>query len=471
MNKSRGSFTFFLAFFLATICYPACAQNQIVLTRDNSTIVLEPYAPNIVRVTLSLNKAKAAAAPGFGFIGSPATQGWELQHADAADVYRSSRIVVTVNANHPGSPSRTQRDIARFFNGSAPAAHITITTPDGKKLLEMTGWSMSVPNHKDGNAGILNDKRPTDPPFYQVGATFVSPDDEHYYGLGQNQEGFLDHRGHTRRMLAQLHRHRRAQRLRSVSGHQPRLRHVWDNPSKTTIEPGFNEQTTVDFRSGRPRVVLRDRRQHHRRDLLPATACSPAPRPCCPRPLTALSSASSATSRRMKCWPSPRAIATAICPLDVLVVDWFYYTKMGQIDLDPEHWPDPAAMNRQLHDMGFQTMISVWPRFVPRTRYYDLLLQEGWFDAPRRRHAHRTACPTTAPAPTSTPPIPMRPAGIGTPSATTSSAKASTRSGRMKPSPTCRPTAATSTSAPARATSTFIRCSTRRRSTTASAAT
>ena len=30
-----------------------------------------------------------------------------------------------------------------------------------------------------------------------MGATFVSPPDEHYYGLGQNQEGYLDHRGHT----------------------------------------------------------------------------------------------------------------------------------------------------------------------------------------------------------------------------------------------------------------------------------
>jgi alpha-D-xyloside xylohydrolase len=33
-------------------------------------------------------------------------------------------------------------------------------------------------------------------------------------------------------------------------------------------------------------------------------------------------------------------------PADVLVVDWFYYTKMGQMDLDPKFWPDPAAMNR-----------------------------------------------------------------------------------------------------------------------------
>jgi alpha-D-xyloside xylohydrolase len=58
-------------------------------------------------------------------------------------------------------------------------------------------------------------------------------------------------------------------------------------------------------------------------------------------------------------------------PADVMVVDWFYYTKMGQMDMDPAKWPDPAAMNRKLHAMGFQTMISVWPRFVPEDRYYD----------------------------------------------------------------------------------------------------
>ena len=29
-----------------------------------------------------------------------------------------------------------------------------------------------------------------------MGASFHSPDDEHYYGLGENQEGYLDHRGH-----------------------------------------------------------------------------------------------------------------------------------------------------------------------------------------------------------------------------------------------------------------------------------
>ena len=53
---------------------------------------------------------------------------------------------------------------------------------------------------------------------------------------------------------------------------------------------------------------------------------------------------------------------------------------MGQMDMDPAKWPDPAAMNQQLHAMNFHSMISVWPRFVPESRYYDMILKNGWFE-------------------------------------------------------------------------------------------
>ena len=128
---------------------------RIVMDRNGGTVVLEPYATNIIRVTLSLNKDSALAAPGYGFVGKPATEGWTHQQNEQGDVYRSSGLVVKVAVNHPGKPMATQIDIAKFFNGSAPPAHISIQTPDGKTLLEMTGWSMSVPNHKDGNAGSV----------------------------------------------------------------------------------------------------------------------------------------------------------------------------------------------------------------------------------------------------------------------------------------------------------------------------
>ena len=54
---------------------------------------------------------------------------------EQGDVYRSSRLVVKVAVNHPGKPMATQIDIAKFFNGSAPAANISIQTPEGKTLV------------------------------------------------------------------------------------------------------------------------------------------------------------------------------------------------------------------------------------------------------------------------------------------------------------------------------------------------
>ena len=52
---------------------------------------------------------------------------------------------------------------------------------------------------------------------------------------------------------------------------------------------------------------------------------------------------------------------------------------MGQLDIDRTYFPDPAGMNRQLHDWGMHSIISVWPRFERESRYYNLVASRGWF--------------------------------------------------------------------------------------------
>jgi len=74
---------------------------QIILDRDGGTIVLQAYAPNIIRVSLSLLKEPATSAPGYGFVASPSAEGWSRQRDAQGDVYRSQRLVVTVAANRP----------------------------------------------------------------------------------------------------------------------------------------------------------------------------------------------------------------------------------------------------------------------------------------------------------------------------------------------------------------------------------
>src|ERR1700685_2242198 len=117
----------------------ANAENPpFVFARDGTSIALEPYAANIIRVTLSMNKDQSVAAPGYGFTASPATEGWSQRQGEEGDVYRSARMIVTVEENHPSKPTATQIDIGKFFSGSNPGASISFRTADGKTLLRMT---------------------------------------------------------------------------------------------------------------------------------------------------------------------------------------------------------------------------------------------------------------------------------------------------------------------------------------------
>ena len=76
----------------------------------------------------------------------------------------------------------------------------------------------------------------------------------------------------------------------------------------------------------------------------------------------------------------PKDIADENLPLDVIVVDFLNMTRQGELDLDPKRWPDPAAMNRELHAMDVKTLLSVWPHFAPGTRFYDMLRQQRLVD-------------------------------------------------------------------------------------------
>ena len=352
---------------------------RISTARDDATILVEPYAPNIVRVSLGLLEDYARAAPGYGISGQPSAKGWTAQSSKEGDTLRSSELRVTVAPQSPKrAPTGTSADIARFFNGSTPYVGLTITTAKGKPLLTMNSWQMSVPNYKDGNHAVLYDRRSSDPPFYAVGASFAAAKDEHDYGLGQNQEGYLDRRGHV------LH----CQHDYDAPGGQsvcvPFLLTnkgyglIWDNPSKTTVSLGFNDQNTFKSEVGQRVsffVIAGDYKaiyQGYR--LLTGDV------PMLPKSAYGFIQCKQRYTSQGELLEVAKGYRDRHLPIDDLVIDWFTYSKMGQMDMDPAQWPDPAGMNQQLHALNYQVMISVWPRFVPGSRYYDTILKNGWFE-------------------------------------------------------------------------------------------
>ena len=362
-------------------------DNKFVLDRDGRTIVLEPYASNILRVTLSRYKAIATGAAGYGVVGTPSMTGWAHElDAGGDDVFRSNRLVVRVSGDHLPQSLLSHRmpldDLNQslrdhYFGGGNDHRRtddtVSVTTASGKSLMNMRNWSM-VPNSSQAgatNAPKLNDAG------YHVSATFDSPADEHYYGLGQQQQGILDLRDHRIRCWHDYS---------AIGGENVCVPFmlssrgyglIWDNPSKTTVDLGFNQQNVWSSEVG-DRVSFfviqgenSDEIYQGYRQLTGITHMLPK--------------AAYGYIQSKAIYPTQDQIMAVAkgyrerqVPLDVLVVDFLNMTKQGELDLDPTRWPDPAAMNQQLHSMGIGTLLSVWPHFAPGTRYYDMLREKGW---------------------------------------------------------------------------------------------
>ena len=117
--------------------------------------------------------------------------------------------------------------MARYFLPSLPPVALTVRGADGHVILSMTDWE-KVPHVVAGEK------------TFRVGATFSTSPDEHYYGLGQNQEGVLDLRDRT---IDCRHNYDApagetvcVPLLVSSRGYAI----LWDNPSATSVSPGLN---------------------------------------------------------------------------------------------------------------------------------------------------------------------------------------------------------------------------------------
>ncbi|RZL84057.1 MAG: alpha-glucosidase, partial [Sphingomonas sp.] len=151
---------------LVTFAAPALAKPLATVDRNGSLVAIEPYAPNIVRVTIALDRDEVTAAPGPGPNAKPDATGWSHRTDASGDVFASSALSITVDAKPwPKAPSQMER----YFAPSLPGVGITIKRADGSALAEMTGWEMA-PHTVNGEK------------TFRVGASFAMHPDEHYYG-------------------------------------------------------------------------------------------------------------------------------------------------------------------------------------------------------------------------------------------------------------------------------------------------
>ena len=357
---------------------------RVVLTRYHTTLLLQPYAPNIIRVSISRLKPYALAAPGYGISAKPNAHGWKFAPGSGGGTYRSSRLAVSILGfpRHFSPHLLHQRRINQYFSstggpGYAPV-RLRFQLPNGHTVVNLENWFMYRPSNGSGNTEILQDRRPSDPPFYQVGATFSTRHGEQYYGLGENQQGRLDHRDQQVQCWSNYGAAGGESFCVPFLVTNKGYAVLWDNPSKTTVDPHFNNQTKwvsqvgqrVSFFLivGKTPVKLYEGYR-----LLSGAA------PLLPIGAYGFIQSKERYATQKEILHVAHGYRKRHLPADYVVVDFFWYPKMGQFSFLKKDWPDPAAMNAELHRLGFHSMISVWPRFAVNSPNYRMLKKKGWF--------------------------------------------------------------------------------------------
>ena len=65
-------------------------------------------------------------------------------------------------------------------------------------------------------------------------------------------------------------------------------------------------------------------------------------------------------------------------PVDVIVIDFFHWTRQGEFRFDPRCFPDPEAMLRELSSMGIKGCVSVWPTIDQKSENFGAMADSGY---------------------------------------------------------------------------------------------
>lgn len=242
-------------------------------------------------------------------------------------------------------------------------AHITFVNQKGETLLKET----------DGENALVLNARKFEPILggdYALTTTFQGADGEHIYGMGQYQEEYLDWKGCT---LELAHRNSQASVPMYISSRGYGF--LWHNPAIGTVSFGRNRTTwhadttkQLDYW-----ITAGDTPKDISRNYGRATGFAPM------MPEYGLGF----WQCKLRYWNQEQLLNVAReykrrnLPIDVIVCDFFHWPRMGDYRFDPEFFPDPAAMVKELKDMGIELMVSVWPQVALTSENYEEMRQQG----------------------------------------------------------------------------------------------
>ncbi|MBR5545378.1 MAG: glycoside hydrolase family 31 protein [Clostridia bacterium] len=317
--------------------------NELIWRNKGETLIISPWGENSLRVRSTLQGEVQDTR--FALL-EPEQAEVEIEIEDMHACIRNGKIKADVAVD----------DWHRL-------AVITFLNQKGEVLLRETA---------PANALMLRSRKfePHLGGDFALTATFEGQDGEHIYGMGQYQEEILDWKGCT---LELAHRNSQASVPFYLSSRGYGF--LWHNPAIGSVSFGVN-RTTWHAESTKQLdywITAGDTPAGISHAYAKATGFAPE------MPEYGLGF----WQCKLRYWNQEQLLNVAReykrrgLKIDVIVCDFFHWPKMGDYRFDPEFFPDPAAMVKELNEMGIELMVSVWPQISLTSENYEEMLQQG----------------------------------------------------------------------------------------------
>lgn len=335
----------------------------------SETIWIEPWGENSLRVRMT--KEAHMDQNDWALIDTPANTSCKIKIEDVELVEpwieeseRAAHAVKTQVA------SIQNGEIIASFNGEG---WLTFKNSDGKILTEEY-WRDR--NRIDRYCIPLlikgRELKPlTGTSDYMLSLRFEAYEDEQIFGLGQYQEKVLNKKGAT---LELAHRNCQASVPFMMSSRGYGL--LWNNPAIGTVTFGTNRTEWSSQSTKKMDYFITAGKTPAQIEEQYANAVGKVP--MMPEYGMGFWQCKLRYRNQEELLTVAREYKRRGIPMDVIVIDFFHWTKQGDFKFEPRDWPDPDAMIAELKELGTELMVSVWPTVDSRSENYDTMSKEGY---------------------------------------------------------------------------------------------
>ena len=205
---------------------------------------------------------------------------------------------------------------------------------------------------------------------YGLNLKFESNDEEKIFGMGQYQQKYMDLKGCTLE-LAQRNSQISVPFAVSSLGYGM----LWNNPAvgQVTFGKNYTEWTARSTKDMDYWLTAADTPKEILENYTAVTGRAPK----FPEDRMGLWQCKLRYYNQEQVLSIAREYKKRNIPLDVIVIDFYHWPYCGDWRFDEEFFPDPAAMIKELQELGVETMVSIWPAVDFRSENYEEMKQQN----------------------------------------------------------------------------------------------